>query len=265
VPVNKIFPALNLVLVLTIALLVTLSIRTWTHPLFPSRVDGSALTGSPKNLQKLKVNKPGYNAGTVAQVVQNNVFRQERKQYVPPPPPPSPQAPTPAPPPKPALPPPNLVLKGVLMLGGTKIAILQGKYSTREGGRVIQKDIKKKGYSLGQIVGDFELTEIEKTTVVLDDKKGRKVRLRLATRPPDKVIHREGNLFFHKNKKYDARKFVATPVKNKPVRPPVTPKVIKTKGTKAKFNPMSQPASGTPRFRVSGASTPVERSHISGR
>ena len=104
------------------------------------------------------------------------------------------------------------------MLGGTKIAILQGKYSTREGEKVIQKKVKKKGYSLGQIVGDFELIEIEKNSVTLDDKKGRKIRLRLTTRPPDKVIHREGNLFIHKNKKFDPKKFKATPVKTKPVK-----------------------------------------------
>ncbi len=211
-PLNKFFPAINLVFVLTIALLITLSVRTWTHPPYPSRVDGSSLVGSPKNLQKLAVNKPGYSAGTVSQVVQNNVFRKERRQYVPPP------SARPAAPPKPTLPPPNLVLKGILMLGGTKIAILQGKYSTREGGRIIQKKVKKKGYSLGQIVGDFELIEIEKNSVTLDDKKGRKIRLRLTTRPPDKVIHREGNLFIHKNKKFDPKKFKATPVKTKPVK-----------------------------------------------
>ena len=211
-PLNKLFPAINLVFVLASALLVTMSVRTWTHPPYPSRVDGSSVVGSPKNLQKLAVNKPGYSAGTVSQVVQNNVFRKARRQYVPPP------SARPAAPPKPTLPPPNLVLKGILMLGGTKIAILQGKYSTREGGRIIQKKVKKKGYSLGQIVGDFELIEIEKNSVTLDDKKGRKIRLRLTTRPPDKVIHREGNLFIHKNKKFDPKKFKATPVKTKPVK-----------------------------------------------
>jgi hypothetical protein len=227
--VNKIFPAVNLVFVLTIALLVILSIKTWTHPLYPFRVDGSNLMGSPKNPQKLEVNKPSYNAGTVSRVVQANVFRKERNQYI---------VPTPAPgslsaAPKPALPPPNLVLKGVLMLGGTKIAILQGSYSTLEGGKVTKKNIKKKGYSLGQIVGGFELIEIEKTWVIVDDKKGQKIRLPLSTRSADKVIHREGNSLFHKNKK-------STKVAN------------------------SLPA--VPAFRVSGASSPPPVPvHISGQ
>ncbi len=141
------------------------------------------------------------------------------------------------------------------MLGSTKIAILQGKYSTREGGQVVEKVVKKKGYSLGQIVGDFELTEIEKNSVTLDDKKGRKIRLRLMTRPPDKVIHREGTAFFQKNKKYDARKFKATPVKNKPIRPKVS-------------SPPPAPAPApapAPVYRVSGSGTQLPRIHISGR
>ncbi len=251
-PVNKLFPAINLVFVLTIALLATLSVRIWTHPPYPSRVDGASVVGSPKTLKNLTVNRPGYNAGTVSQVVQGNIFRQERSEYIPPPAA-IPVAPVAAP--KPALPPPNLVLKGVLMLAGTKIAILEGKYPMLEGGRVVQKDVKKKGYSLGQGVGDFELTQIDKTSVTLDDKKGRVVRLRLATRAPDKVINREGTAIFQKNKKYDPRKFKATPVKNRP-----------TRGTaeKPKSEPVAAPAPA-PVFRVSGARTPAPPVHISGR
>ena len=252
-PVNKFFPAINLVFVLTIALLLTLSVRIWTHPPYPFRVDGSSLVGSPKNLQKLVVSKPAYKSGAVSRVMKANLFRKERSQYIPPPPPPAaPAARKVAP--KPALPPPTLVLKGVLMLGGTKIAILKGKYSTLQGGKVVKKDVKKKGYSLGQIVGDFELSEIEKTWVILDDKKGRKIRLKLSTRPADKVILRDGTAFFQKNKKFDPRKTRAASTKRKPVRPKV--KQVEEKSKKA-------PA---PVFRVSGASSPPPaRVHISGQ
>lgn len=250
-PVNKFFPAINLVFVLTIALLVTMSVKTWTHPPYPFRVDGSSMVGSPKNLQKLEVSKPAYNAGAVSRVVQANVFRKERSEYIPPVPPPSPARPAA---PKPALPPPNLVLRGVLMLGGTKIAILEGKYSTLQGGKITKKDVKKKGYSLGQIVGDFELTEIEKTWVILDDKKGRKIRLRLSTRSADKVIHREGTSFFQKNKSFDPRKTRAASTKRKPIRP-------KVKRVSKKSAPAPAPV-----FRISGASSPPPaRVHISGR
>lgn len=244
---NKIFPAANLVFVLTIALLLTLSVRTWTHPPYPFKVDGSSLVGSPKNPQKLVVSKPAYKPGAVSRVVQANLFRKERSQYIPPVVPTAQKAT-----PKPALPLPSLVLKGVLMLGGTKIAIIQGKYSTLQGGKIVKKDVKKKGYSLGQIVGDFELTEVEKTWVILGDKKGRKIRLPLSTRSADKVIHREGTALFQKNKKFDPRKTKAKSTKRKPIRP--------------KVKRAAEKASPAPVFRVSGARTPAPaRVHISGQ
>jgi hypothetical protein len=257
--VNKYLPATNLFLVLTIAVLTTISVKTWTHPTYPSRIDGASVMGLPKTLKKLSVKRPRYNAGTVSQVVKSNIFRKERKEYIPPLPVARPVIPPVAK--KPALPPPNLVLKGILILGGTKIAILEGKYWTFQGNKKVQKKVKKKGYSLKQIVGDFELTEIDKTSVTLDDKKGRVVRLRLSKRSPKKIIHREGTAFFQKNKKYDPRKFKATPVKNRPIR-------SITKKPKAKPTPTTRaPAPApTPALRISGARTlapaPV---HISGR
>jgi hypothetical protein len=259
--VNKYLPAINLFFFLTIAVLTTLSVKTWTNPTYPSRVDGASVVGSPKTLKNLVVSRPGYNAGTVSQVAQGNIFRKQRRQYVPPPPPPAARPVTPPVAKKPALPPPNLVLKGILMLGGTKIAILEGKYWTFQGSKKVQKKVKKKGYSLGQIVGDFELTEIDKTSVTLNDKNGRGVRLRLAKRSPEKIIHREGTAFFQKNKKYDPRKFKATPVRNRPTR--TTTVKPKTKPAPTTSAPAPAPA---PVFRISGARTPAPAAvHISGR
>ena len=258
-PVNKYLPAINLLFVLTIAVLTTISVKTWTHPTYPSRVDGASVMASPKTLKKLAVNRPGYNAGTVSQVVKSNIFRKERKEYISPPSVAQPVIPPVAR--KLALPPPNLVLKGILILGGTKIAILEGKYWTFQGNKKVQKKVKKKGYSLKQIVGDFELIEIDKNSVTLDDKKGRVVRLSLSKRSPKKIIHREGTSFFQKNKKYDPRKFKATPVKNRPIR--ITTKKPKSKPTPTTSAPAQAPA---PALRISGARTlapaPV---HISGR
>ena len=253
-PVNKYLPAINLFFVLTIAVLTTLSVKIWTHPTYPTRVDGASVVGSPKFLKKLTVSRLGGNAGTVSQVVQGNIFRRQRREYIPPltarPIVPSVAS-------KPALPPPNLVLKGILMLGGTKIAILEGNYWTFQGNQKVKKKVKKKGYSLGQIVGDFELTEIDKTSVTLNDKNGRGVRLRLAKRSPEKIIHREGTVFFQKNKKYDPRKFKATPVKNRPTR---------TTTAKPKAKPTALAPAPAPVFRISGAKTPAPAAvHISGR
>ena len=253
-PVNKYLPAINLFFVLTIAVLTTLSVKIWTHPTYPTRVDGASVVGSPKSLKKLTVSRLGGNAGTVSQVVQGNIFRRQRREYIPPP---TARPIVPSVASKPALPPPNLVLKGILMLGGTKIAILEGNYWTFQGNQKVKKKVKKRGYSLGQIVGDFELTEIDKTSVTLNDKNGRGVRLRLAKRSPEKIINREGTTFFQKNKKYDPRKFKATPVKNRPTR---------TTTAKPKAKPTALAPAPVPVFRISGAKTPAPAAvHISGR
>ena len=253
-PVNKYLPAINLFFVLTIAVLTTLSVKIWTHPTYPTRVDGASVVGSPKSLKKLTVSRLGGNAGTVSQVVQGNIFRRQRREYIPPP---TARPIVPSVASKPALPPPNLVLKGILMLGGTKIAILEGNYWTFQGNQKVKKKVKKRGYSLGQIVGDFELIEIDKTSVTLNDKNGRGVRLRLAKRSPEKIIHREGTVFFQKNKKYDPRKFKATPVKNRPTR---------TTTAKPKAKPTALAPAPAPVFRISGAKTPAPAAvHISGR
>ena len=253
-PVNKYLPAINLFFVLTIAVLTTLSVKIWTHPTYPTRVDGASVVGSPKSLKKLTVSRLGGNAGTVSQVVQGNIFRRQRREYIPPP---TARPIVPSVASKPALPPPNLVLKGILMLGGTKIAILEGNYWTFQGNQKVKKKVKKRGYSLGQIVGDFELTEIDKTSVTLNDKNGRGVRLRLAKRSPEKIIHREGTAFFQKNKKYDPRKFKATLVKNRPTR---------TTTAKPKAKPTAIAPTPAPVFRISGAKTPAPAAvHISGR
>ena len=253
-PVNKYLPAINLFFVLTIAVLTTLSVKIWTHPTYPTRVDGASVVGSPKSLKKLTVSRLGGNAGTVSQVVQGNIFRRQRREYIPPP---TARPIVPSVASKPALPPPNLVLKGILMLGGTKSAILEGNYWTFQGNQKVKKKVKKRGYSLGQIVGDFELTEIDKTSVTLNDKNGRGVRLRLAKRSPEKIIHREGTVFFQKNKKYDPRKFKATPVKNRPTR---------TTTAKPKAKPTALALAPAPVYRISGAKTPAPAAvHISGR
>ena len=204
---NKFFPAINLVLVLSITALGTMSVRIWTNPHYPTRVDGASIVPSPKALKGLEVTRPNYNAKTVSQVVETNIFRKERRAYVPPVP--SIQSVTPLEL-APALPPPNLILKGVLMLGGTKIAILQGSYWFNKANKPVQQKIKKKGYSIGQFVGNFELTEIDKTSVTLDDKKGQVVLLRLTNRSPEKAIQRAGTTFFQKNKKNDPIKTSAT-------------------------------------------------------
>jgi hypothetical protein len=207
VPVNKFFPAINLILVLIIIALGTMSVRIWTNPHYPPQVDGTAVVPSPKTLKNIEVTKPNYNAKTVSQVVQTNIFRKERREYVPPVTSIRPNAPSAI---EPALPPPNLVLKGILIMGGTKIAILQGSYWLNKADKPVQRKIKKKGYSIGQIVGNFELKKIDKSSVTLDDKKGQVVRLRLTNRSLEKAIQGAGTTLFQEKKKNDPIKTSTT-------------------------------------------------------
>ena len=261
-PVNKIFPAVNLAFVLTIALLVTLSVRTWTHPPYLLRVDGSTLVRSPKNLQKLDISKPAYNAGAVTRIAQANLFRKERSPYISTKTAPGESSEAP----KSALPLPNLVLKGVLMLGGIKIAILEGDYSILEDGKVIQKKVQRKTYSLGQILGDFELTEIEKSWVILDDKKSQKIRLPLSTRPEEKTILRKGNSLFQKKKKAKSLQLAPAETNSTPQIPAKT-----NSPTKTSTETNSPTETPVPVFKLSGATSPPPTEvfppevHISGQ
>ena len=177
-----------------------MSIRIWTHPAYPLKVDGSSVKGLPKTLKKLEVSRPNYNSKTISKVVQTNIFRKGRKEYIPPVPSIESAKTFTS---KPALPPPNLVLTGILMLGGTKIAILQGSYWLNKTNKLIKQKIKKKGYTVGQLVGNFQLIEINKTSVTLDDQKGQMIQLKLTKRQSTKAIQRTGTAFFHKNKKDD--------------------------------------------------------------
>ena len=80
---------------------------------------------------------------------------------------------------------------------------MQGSYWLNKANKPIKQKIKKKGYSIGQIVGSFVLTKIDKTSVTLDNKKGQVVRLRLTNRSPEKAIQRAGTALFQKKKKND--------------------------------------------------------------
>jgi hypothetical protein len=98
-----------------------------------------------------------------------NLFRSSRKGWVPPAPPP-PKLPPP-PPPK-LTPPPEITVSGIL--GGsisTQRAILEGKYFTPETSD--KKEIKKKGYKLYDMIGQYQINKINNDKVVLIDPKGK--------------------------------------------------------------------------------------------
>ncbi len=195
----------------------------------------------------LSINRKPYNPKVIDEVARGNLFRQDRTDYVPPP--------RPAPPPpqivnKPTLPPPELRLKGVMLLNGIKIAILEGKYSVFEGANnVKQKDLKRKGYVLGDLISDYEITDIDKKVVTLDNNKGNIIQVRLLERPPSKVILRKGNLLFQKSRDFNPRKI-------KMAQPP---QPVRKASPVRKPNPKPAAAKGAP------PPYPYKEVHISGR
>ena len=158
------------------------------------------------------------------------------------------------------LPPPDIKLRGVMLLGARKIAIMEGNYPVREINRAVkQKPLKRKGYPLGAQIGNFELIQIEKNKVTLDNKRGVILNLNLSKRPEDKIIKKVGNSLVQKSRTFDPRKIK----KPAPRRPPPRNITAKPPGNTPK--PIRAPRS----FRVSGAPTGlpegIPKPRISGR
>jgi len=253
-PVKNIFPVVNIALVLIIIALMTVATRTWIVPEYPDQVDVDLIAYTPKTLEPLALTRKAQNARIITSAVQGNLFRKDRKEFSPP----VQIAQVIHKPAQPALPPPNLKLKGVLLLGTKRIAIMEGNYPVREGNRAIKKKpLKRKGYPLGSKIGNFELTKIEKTNVTLSNNRGVVLNLSLAQRSDDKIIRKVGNTLVQKSKNFDPGK----------IKKPAPPR----RASKTTLKPPARnpkPVRAPRAFRISGAPTQVPagfRPHVSGR
>jgi hypothetical protein len=194
------FPALNILLVLIIAALVTFGTRTWVIPTYPDKVDIDRVAYVPKTLEPLAINGKVNHAKAINTVVQGNLFRKDRIEFSPP----VQVRKVVHEPVSPTLPPPDLMLKGVLLSGSKKIAFIEGSYFVKEGIHGVKKKLlNRKGYPLGAKIGSFELTEIEKTKVILHNNKRVVLIVNLMQRPKEKIIHRFGNTLVQKDKNFD--------------------------------------------------------------
>jgi hypothetical protein len=259
-PVKNIFPALNIVLVLIIVTLTTFATRTWMDPKYPDKVDVDLINHAPKALEPQVLGRRVKNSNIINATVQGNLFRKDRREFSPPVQIAQVIQRKPA---APALPPPNLKLKGVMLLGAKKIAIMEGSYPVREGNRSIQKKpLKRKGYSLGAKIGDFELTGIEKNKVTLNNNRGVELNLNLTQRSEGQVIRKVGNSLIQKNKNFDPAKIKKASPRRPPTRTAARPKTVKPR---KKPKPVPAPRS----FRISGAPTSaqgkINKPHVSGR
>ena len=230
-PVYRIFSSLNVIFILAILTLSAFGARSWLYPKYPSRVGGENQMDSSRKIEHLTIKRQTFTPQNVNEIVSKNLFRKERTEYIPPAPPqPISQVAKVAP--RPILPPPKLTLRGVMLLKGTKIAILEGSYPVVKKNKVEDTPIKRKGYYLGDQIGSYKIAQISKREVILNSSEGQIIAIRLK-----RSITSINEM---SNRKQQKPKFTSTR--------PVTKK-------------KPQPAP-----RISGSSSPrPTRQHISGR
>ena len=177
-PVYRIFSTLNVVFILAILTLSACGARSWLNPKYPSRVDGENQMDSSRKIEHLTIKRQTFTPQSVNEIVGKNLFRKERTEYIPPAPPqPISQVAKVAP--RPTLPPPKLTLRGVMLLKGTKIAILEGSYPVAKENKVEDTPIKRKGYYLGDQIGSYKIAQISKREVILNSATGQIIAVKL--------------------------------------------------------------------------------------
>jgi hypothetical protein len=277
--VDKKLSVLNFILIVVVSGLLLWNANIWVNPKYPAQVDGSALNTTPKSLQNYDIKRKTYPASIVSSINSGNLYRQQRQEYIKASKPAQVVASTSK---KPQVPPPEFNVKGIMMLASSKIAVLEGKYYISSGNtQISRKPIKKKGYRLGDYIGDYKVRNIDKTSVTLSDDAGNSVTKKMnqkSTTP----IQKSGSNFNYKPPK-DAKKPTAKqnksspPARTKPVPRPQSNKQAQPVQAVAP-KPASVPhISGRPQFarpprganisgaNISGNRTRANRPRISGR
>ena len=177
-PVYKIFSSLNIILIFAILTLSAFGARSWIYPKYPSRVNIENQMDSSRKIEHLKIKRQTFTPQSVNEIVSKNLFRKERTEYIPPAPP-QPISEVAKVVPRPTLPPPKLTLRGVMLLKGTKIAILEGSYPVAKENKVEDTPIKRKGYYLGDQIGSYKIAQISKREVILNSSAGQIIAVKL--------------------------------------------------------------------------------------
>ena len=177
-PVYRIFSSLNVIFILAILTLSAFGARSWLYPKYPSRVGGENQMDSSRKIEHLTIKRQTFTPQSVNEIVSKNLFRKERTEYIPPAPP-QPISEVAKVVPRPTLPPPKLTLRGVMLLKGTKIAILEGSYPVAKENKVEDTPIKRKGYYLGDQIGSYKIAQISKREVILNSSAGQIIAVKL--------------------------------------------------------------------------------------
>lgn len=194
---------------------------SWLNPKFPSSIAADPNPALPRELVIPTLSRQTYSKSVVKDVSQLNVFRKQRRKYYRPKPPkpklrvkrapPSVALATPTAPPKPTVPPPQLVLTGVLLFGDQKVAIFEGTYSDIRGGRLIQNlKPRRRGYKTGEFLGKYRIKNIDQSHATLSSVAGNNLTLTLSKTPPAQKIRKSGNQLIQKSKP-GTKNFSTTP------------------------------------------------------
>ncbi len=236
-------PIINSALILILILLLGWGADRYLHPQFPSQINGETILPKHRVLEVPKISREVYSKAVVGEVTRLNLFRKERKKYYRPKPPkpklrPKPQA-KPAPPkvalappprPKPTAPPPQLILTGVMLLNGQKVAIFEGTYSEIRGGKLVQNlKPRRRGYKIGESLGTYKIEGIDKTHATLTALAGSHLTLTVSKTRPDQKIQKTGASLIQKSKRVLTNIPKPYPVpKNRRSRPiPLQKKLLK--------------------------------------
>ena len=177
-PMYRVFSSLNVIFILVILTLTIFGIQIWVDPKYPNRVDGENQITISREIAPLKIKRQTFTPQSVNEIVSQNLFRKERNEYQPPTSPKSTSQLAKITP-KSNLPAPKLILKGVMLLSGTKIAILEGSHPVTKEGKVESIPIKRKGYYLGDKISGYKLSQISKREVILDNSVGQIITVKL--------------------------------------------------------------------------------------
>lgn len=258
---DKKLSILNYFLIFAIVGLLGLTLKIWLDPVYSSRVDGDALEGSPKNLKQFSAKRTTYSAGVVNKINEKNLFRKERVEF---------QKPVIIIPESnaPKLPPPNIRVKGILLLNKMQIAVLEGNYSyLTDKDTIKEKAVKRKGYFVGDVIGDYRITTIERESVNLKNDDGETLAVALNKRKSVTPISRTESGLFHSDKKRGRRaKAGETPPGQKQASGP-SPSKQKTAQKPSTSRPKAAPAKPQAPAYISGSRQPTpnpRRQSISG-
>jgi len=235
--------------------------HSWLYPKFPSTVQGDEIVPTPRELEIPALSRKVYSNAMVGDVTRLNLFRKQRKKYyqpklskpkpraavkVKPAPPMVAMAPSP---PKPTAPPPKLILTGVMLLDNQKVAIFEGTYSEIRGGQLVQNlKPRRRGYKIGETLGDYKIKTIDKSHATLLTIGGNNLTLAISKTPPTQKIHNTGNTLIQKSK----------PVANNILRKSSTSRTRRSQSVPIQERPLrrSSPSASSPSAATPGAAVP---------